>query len=101
MAPRLDLQALLVALLGSTNVYFQPPETVQMRYPAIVYNRDKMTIHHADNGPYRNEKRYQITVIDADPDSDIPDKVAALPRCAFNRNFTADHLHHDVFTIFF
>lgn len=99
MAQRLDLQALLLTL--ADNVYFQPPPSIQMKYPAIVYNRDRMDIKHADNQPYKNEKRYQITVIDADPDSNIPDKVAALPRVAFNRSFTSDNLHHDVFTIFF
>ena len=40
MAPRLDLQKLLVELLGSDNVYFQPPPSVQMNYPAIVYKLD-------------------------------------------------------------
>ena len=37
MANRLDLQALLEDLLGSRNVYYQPPESVKMNYPAIVY----------------------------------------------------------------
>ena len=34
---RNDLQKLLVEVLGSKNVYFQPPESVKMKYPAIVY----------------------------------------------------------------
>lgn len=101
MGRRLDLQALLVEILGSPNVYFQPPESIQMKYPCIVYNRDHMSILHADNSPYKNEKRYAITVIDPDPDSDIPEKVAALPRVSFNRHFTSDKLNHDVFTLFF
>lgn len=101
MAQRLDLQALLEATLGSENVYFQPPPSVKMKYPAIVYSRDRVDIKHADNQPYKNEKRYMITVIDANPDSDIPDKVAALPRVTFNRAYTAENLHHDVFTLFF
>jgi len=101
MAQRLDLQALLIDLLGSGNVYFQPPASVAMKYPCIVYNRDHIDISHADNEPFKHQKRYQITVIDPDPDSDIPDKVANLPRVAFNRSFTTDNLHHDVFTLFF
>ena len=40
MARRLELQNLLANLLGTNNVYFQPPPTVQMEYPAIVYHRD-------------------------------------------------------------
>ena len=34
---RLELHALLVELLGSTNVYYEPPETLKMSYPAIRY----------------------------------------------------------------
>lgn len=101
MAPRLELQALLVSLLGSSNVYFQPPPSVFMNYPCIVYNRDDINTDFADNKPYKNKKRYQVTVIDKDPDSDIPDKVAALPLCSYNRHFTADNLNHDVFNLFF
>lgn len=102
MAPRLELQELLTSLLPEgKKAYFQPPPTVQMEYPCIVYNRDRIDISHADNGPYKHEKRYQITVMDPDPDSEIPDKVAQLPRVSFDRAFTADNLHHDVFTLFF
>lgn len=102
MAQRLELQELLEGLLpDGQRAYFQPPPTVKMSYPCIVYNRDGMDIRHADNMPFKHMKRYQITVVDTDPDSDIPDKVAELPRVAFDRSFTADNLHHDVFTLFF
>jgi hypothetical protein len=101
MAQRLELQSLLVSLLGSTNVYFQPPPTVTMQYPCIIYNRDSMNIEYADNKPYKNKKRYQVTVIDLNPDSDIPDKIAALPLCSYDRFYAADNLNHDVYTLFF
>jgi hypothetical protein len=42
-----------------------------------------------------------VTVIDRNPDSEIPDKVAALPMTLFNRWFAADNLHHDVFNVYF
>lgn len=101
MAPRLDLQAILVSLLGSGNVYFSPPENIKMEYPCIIYNRDRIDTKHADNKPYKHEKRYLVTVVDRDPDSEIPDKVAALPKCSYSRFYTAANLNHDVFTIFF
>lgn len=99
MAPRLELQALLEDL--APNVYFQPPENVKLAYPCIIYKRDYAQVQFADNNPYRNTKRYMVTVIDRDPDSAIPDKVAALPMCIFNRFYTADNLNHDVFNLFF
>lgn len=101
MAPRLELQGILVNLLGSENVYFQPPPNVEMKYPCIVYRRDAAVTSFADNEPYKNKKRYQVTVIDKDPDSPIPDRVAALPTCTFDRFFTADNLNHDIYILFF
>jgi len=72
-----------------------------MSYPCIVYKRDYAATDHADNAPYKRAKRYMVTVIDHNPDSLIPDKVAELPTCAFDRFYTADKLNHDVFKIFF
>jgi hypothetical protein len=72
-----------------------------MKYPCIVYNRDEAVTKFADNSPYRYTKRYQVTIIDRDPDSDIPGKVAALPQCLFNRFFVADNLNHDVYNLYF
>lgn len=101
MAPRLQFQALLEQVLGSSNVYFQPPASVKMQYPCIVYQRDNAITEFAGNIPYSYNKRYLLTVIDRNPDSLIPDKVAALPMCILNRFFIADNLNHDVFHIYF
>jgi hypothetical protein len=97
---RLQLQQLLEDILGSRNVYFQPPPNVVMQFPAIVYRRDNARTEYADNNPYQNTKRYQVTVIDRNPDSDIPDKVARLPMCSYNRFFVVDNLNHDVFNLY-
>ena len=101
MAQRLELHALLVTLLGSENVYFQPPPDLQMVYPCIVYERDYVLTEHPDDGPYKHRKRYQVTVIDRDPDSSIPDKILGLPLCTYDRFFTADKLNHDTYKLFF
>lgn len=98
---RLELQILLETILGSRNVYYQPPESVKMKYPAIVYERNDIERIHADDIPYLRNVEYMITVIDKDPDSPIVDAVSRLPKCCFNRHFTADNLNHDIFTIFF
>lgn len=101
MAQRLDLQAILVGLLGSNHVYFQPPPTIQLQYPCIIYKRDDERVVHADDLPYNRRKRYQVTVIDSNPDSELPDKIGDLPLCSFDRHFTADNLNHDVYSLFF
>lgn len=99
MAPRLQLQSLLETF--TENVYFQPPTNIHLQYPCIMYERDDAESEFANNANYRYTKRYLVTVIDRDPDSAIPDMVAALPLCTFNRFFTADDLNHDVFNLFF
>lgn len=101
MTQRQELQKTLTELLGSENVYFQPPPNIIMKYPCIVYRRDFRTITFADNRPYKNKQRYQVTVIDVDPDSTIHEKVSELPLCSYDRFFTADNLNHDVYNLFF
>lgn len=101
MAPRLDLHAILTDILETDQVYFQPPATVMMKYPCIVYKRDYELTNYADDNPYKRTKRYLVTVIDKDPDSKLPDKVADLPMCVYDRFYTADNLNHDVFKLFF
>lgn len=83
------------------NVYFQPPENIQMTYPCIVYRRDNADTKFADDKPYHIKTRYLITVIDRDPDSEIPSKVASLPMSTFNRFYISDNLNHDAYTVFF
>lgn len=98
---RLQLQSLLESVSEGNQVYFQPPANLAMTYPCIVYSRDMANTQFADNNPYRRTKRYMVTVIDQDPDSVIPDKVALLPMCLFERHFAAGNLHHDVYNIYF
>jgi len=60
-----------------------------------------MDIFHANNLPYKNCKRYQVTVVSKNPDDDLFDKIAALPMCDFNRFYTADSLNHEVYNLYF
>lgn len=101
MASRLNLQLLLENLLGSRNVYFQPPESVKMKYPAIVYALEDIDNSYADNGVYSSHRKYSVTVIDEDPDSPFIDMVAVLPTCRFNRHYTSDNLNHWVYSLYF
>ena len=101
MGTRLGLQQILVGLLGSNNVYFQPPPSIQMNYPCIIYRRDYAETKFSDNKPYFIQSRYLVTVVDNNPDSLIPDKIAKLPMCLFDRFYTADNLNHTVYKIFY
>jgi hypothetical protein len=99
MGLRLNLQSLLEEI--TDNVYFQPPTNVKLVYPCIIYKRDFADTQFADNTPYAHKRRYMITVIDQNPDSEIPGKVADLPMSVFNRFYTVDNLNHDVYSVYF
>lgn len=101
MADRLILQATLEEILGSKNVYFQPPSNIKMQYDAIVYKRSDIQNTFADDLVYKQYDAYELTVIYRDPDSDLPRKISRLPLCRFNRHFTSDNLNHDTFTLYY
>lgn len=101
MDSRLELHEILCDVLGSRHVYFQPPSSVKMVYPAIVYSRNSISNDFANNLVYKQSLGYTVTVIDEDPDSDIIEKISRLPMCRFDRHFTSDNLNHDVFTIYY
>lgn len=101
MASRLQLQTELEELLGSRNVYYQPPASVRMKYPAIVYSRSRIENQHANNNVYMQKYFYELIVIDEDPDSEIVEKVSKLPACRFDRHYESDNLNHDAFTLYY
>lgn len=98
---RIELHALLVGILGSENVYFQPPSSILMEYPAIVYSRSAIDNKQANNKIYKQDVKYSITLIDDDPDSQYISEILALPKCKFDRSFSADDLNHTIFTLYY
>lgn len=94
---RYQLQRVLVDILGSKFVYYQPPLSLKMTYPCIVYSLDNYMDKNANNSLYFHKTRYQVTVIDRNPDSEIPMKLNRLPHASLSRTYTADDLYHFVF----
>ena len=101
MANRLELQTLFEDLLGSRNVYFQPPESVKMKYPAVVYGLEDIKNVHADDRVYLSNKRYWVNLIDKNPDSSFVDTILKMPTCQFDRHYTSDNLNHWRFSLYF
>lgn len=101
MGNRLTLHNILVDLLGSPNAYFQPPESVKMKYPCFRYSVENIPASHADDIPYKTNNRYLVIYMTRDPDSDMPDKVVRVKGFAYERYYAADNIHHHVFTYTF
>lgn len=98
---RRELQTILSNIPDVKKAYFQPKNDIKLEYPCIIYKRDSAKTIFADNSPYRNTLRYQVTVIDLDPESDIPSHVAALPMSTMVRHYTLDGLNHDIYNLYF
>lgn len=101
MNRQLELQAKLEELLGSRNVYYQPPSSLIMKYPAIRYENDDIDSKYANNKKYLNTNRYQITVISKEPDHEVKQKILDLPLSSFDRHYVSDNMNHDVINLYF
>lgn len=100
MGNRLELQTRLEDILGSRNCYFQPPASVQMKYPAIVYSLSNIEKLHANDDMYKPLMAYSVTLIDKNPDTQFLVEILKLPYCRFDRFYAADNLNHWVFTLY-
>lgn len=100
MARRLQLHEKLCEILGSRNVYFQPPASVKLKYDCIVYKVQNRNDLRADNKQYRNFTCYEVKIIYRNPDSDLPERIMSeFDYVMHNNTFVVDNLHHDVFSI--
>lgn len=102
MSKRLELHEILMTIPGLAGVYFQPPSTVRMKYPCIVYRKEGWNVNHADNILYKEKERYSITIIDSNPDSSFPYLLRHMFKyCRDDRTYVADNLNHYTFTLYF
>lgn len=102
MASRLDLQTDFETVLNSSNVYFQPPSSIHMSFPAIVYNLGRIEVNHADNMSYLKFNKYDVKYIHKDPDD--PNREVLLdhfPMIRYDRSYVADGMYHDVYTLYY
>ena len=101
MSSRTDLQKKLEEILGSRNVYFQPPTNTMIQYPAIVYSLKRKESKFADNAKYLKRNFYEIIVIDKKPSNPAVDILLDFPYSSYDRNYVSDNLNHDVITLYF
>lgn len=99
MDSRIKLQKLLETI--TPNVYFQPPSSLTMKYPAIVYTRKDIESLKANNKKYKKNNSYNVTVIDRNPDSPIAKSIIELDYCEFDRQFVTDGLNHLSFILYY
>lgn len=98
---RVELDRILRTTLGTTNVYFDPPESFKLKYPCIVYSLGGHSEVFADDSKYYDMKRYTMTYITKNADDPMVDTLDDLKYCRLSRPYTADGLFHYAFEIYF
>lgn len=102
MNNRLMLHEKLVELVGNQNVYFQPPASVKLSYPCVIYSIGNGDAKHANNKVYNYINSYEILFIYKNPNLDIIDKVLnEFSMCTFGRWYSAYNLNHYAFTLYY
>ena len=99
---RLKLQGEFETVLGSRNVYFQPPEDMKLQYPCIIYFKSTFPIRYANNSFYGMRQGYTVTVVDKDPDSEIPyDILKHFEYCKIDSFYKSENLNHTKLTLYY
>ena len=100
MASRVELQTKFEELLGSRNVYYDPPTSIVMKYDAIRYSLSTIKSNYADNKYYSKMICYDGIVISKKNDPDVVDLILDLPYCSPGKPYVSDNLHHYPFTFY-
>lgn len=99
---RVELHNKLIEVLPDLpNIYFSPPPSLLISYPCIVYNLDDIPTTKLDGVVYKQRHKYSVTIIDKDPDSELPEQLlSGFKYCTFDRAFITDNLNHYVFELY-
>ena len=102
MSTRLELQEKLETLLGSENVYFQPPESIKLKYPCIVYSLDPVYTENADNKKYIVINRYHIKHIYKKLSGCLRNELLnSFMMISHDNTLIAEGMYNDDFTLYF
>lgn len=102
MDRRVELDHLLRTTLDSDHVYFQPPASVKLQYPCIIYKLNSVRDTHANDKTYLRMKQYQMIYITKEPDDPMQDTLNDLQYCTMvQQPYASDNLYHFVYNIYY
>lgn len=96
---RMILGSFLENILGTKNIYFQPPDNIQINYPCIIFERTDVDSKKANNSVFIQQYRYKILVISKNPDELVLNKLSNIPNCSYEQHYIMNNLHHDVYSL--
>lgn len=102
MSRRLNLHDELLEVFGNNRVYYQPPESVKLTYPCLIYQKSSTFGRYANDKRYMGRDRYDITIISRDPDNGYAERLMEhFQYCSFSRRYVSDNLYHDALDLFY
>lgn len=84
------------------NVYYNPPESLKLKYPCVICSLESDRPEYADDTRYKNMNRYNLILITNGTDNGIMrETLLKLPYCSFDREYFSNNMCHDSLTIYF
>ena len=101
MLKRVDIQEKFKFLLGSNNVYYQPPANLKMKYPAIVYSLDGLDVKRFDNTKLINKNCFSVTHIYRNESENLVETMLKnFEYISFDNRSIVDGIYNDHYTIY-
>ena len=101
MLKRVDIQETFKFLLGSNNVYYQPPANLKMKYPAIVYSLDGLDVKRFDNTRLINKNCFSVTHIYRNESENLVETMLKnFEYISFDNRSIVDGIYNDHYTIY-
>ena len=99
---RFLLQNQLETLLGLDHVYFNPPESISLVYPCLIYTLSNKLVNSADDKMYKKMDRYELTYIHIDPDDLFVDSLLSnFNYIKFDRQAIVKNVYNDYLILYF
>lgn len=100
MGDRLALHAELLTFLP--NVYFQPPSSILLKHPCIIYNRNGIDAKYADDSTYMSTQEYQVMLIEKNPDSNVVNEICRhFSKCSVTQQYAINNLYHTTLKLYY
>lgn len=101
MKTKEEVGDLLEGVLGNSNVYFQPPTNIKLKYPCMVYKFVTPKVDRAGNMPYIVTGHWEVHHMYKDPDNSLVEKMLfASPFVAHDNNIVSEGVYNDYYTIY-
>ncbi len=96
---RIELDNKFRSIPGLEHVYFQPPESVSLKYPCLIYTISANSYRYAQNNKYYTGTRYTVKLISKNPDEPLREYLEQFRYCELASFYTVNNLNHFIYNL--